>query len=151
MSTNKPCFYPYRNFSENQWVIGGRASRSTTPPKKIHNSQFIIGRLGLCCRAGRSTSYLFTFLLFYLFTLKHCCPVKTFSYGFREAGPPCETHCKPRNGAAVGGKDTRHGSPKGDLCYWLSVGCVSPASRNIILSCCYTHSCAAPRLAVGFV
>ena len=65
--------------------------------------QFLIGRLALCCRARRSTSYLFTFLLFYLFTLKHCCPVKTFSYGFREAGPLCETHCKPRSGAAVGG------------------------------------------------
>ena len=25
----------------------------------------------------------------------YCCPVKTFSYGFREAGPLCETHCKP--------------------------------------------------------
>ena len=36
-----------------------------------------------CCRAGRSTSYLFTFLLFHLFTLKHCCPIRIFSYGFR--------------------------------------------------------------------
>ena len=35
----------------------------------------------------------------------YCCPVKkTFSYGFREAGPPCETHCKPQSGAAVGGQ-----------------------------------------------
>ena len=47
----------------------------------------------------------------------YCCPVKTSSYGFREAGPLCETHCKPRSGAAVGGKDTRDGSPKGDLCH----------------------------------
>ena len=138
---------------------------------------------------------LFTFLLFYLFTLKssfyfsikpclqcnqalfvmqsslvcrsikpylqhikfptfvfrlYCCPVKTSSYGFREAGPLCETHCKPRSGAAVGGKDTRDGSPKGDLCHWRSAGCVSPASRNTILSCSYTHSCTARRLAMGF-
>ena len=55
--------------------------------------------------------YFFTFLLFYLlnslFTLKYCCPIKTSSYGFREAGPLYETHCKPRSGAAVGGKDAR--------------------------------------------
>ena len=60
-------------------MLGGRASRSTTPSKQftIHN-----GRLALCCRARRSTSYL--------------------RYGFRKAGPLCETHCKPRSGAAVG-------------------------------------------------
>ena len=74
---------------------------------------------------------LFIFLLFYLFTLKYCCPVKrTSSYGFREAGPLCETHCKPPCGAAVGSNGTRDGSPKGDLCHWRSAGCVSPASRN---------------------
>ena len=95
-----------------------------------------------CCRARRSTSYLFTLLLFYSFTLKYCCPVKTFSYGFREAGPLCETHCKPQSGAAVGGKDARGGSPKGDLCHWRSAGCISPASRNIILSYGYAHGCA---------
>ena len=48
------------------------------------------------------------------------------------------------------GKDTRDGSPKGDLCHWLSAGCVSPASRNIILPYSYNHRCAALRLAVGF-
>ena len=48
------------------------------------------------------------------------------------------------------GKDARDGSPKGDLCHWLSAECISPASRNSIFSCSYTHSCAAPRLAVGF-
>ena len=25
----------------------------------------------------------------------YCCPIKTSSYGFREAGPLFETHCKP--------------------------------------------------------
>ena len=70
----------------------------------------------------------------------YCCPVKTSGYGFREAGLPCETHCKLRSGAAVGGKDTRDGSPNGDLYYWRSAGCVSLASRNTILSCNYTHS-----------
>ncbi len=40
------------------------------------------------------------------------------------------------------GKDVRGGSPKGDLCHWLSTGCISPASRNIILSYSYTHGCA---------
>ena len=34
----------------------------------------------------------------------YCCPVKTFSYGFREAGPLCKTHCKPRSGVAVDGQ-----------------------------------------------
>ena len=48
------------------------------------------------------------------------------------------------------GKGARAVSPKGDLCYWLSAECASPASRNIILSYTYTHSCAARRLAVGF-
>ena len=56
-----------------------------------------------------------TFLLFYLFTLKHCCPVKTFSYGFREAGPLCETHCKPQSGAAVGGQGCKGRFPEGGL------------------------------------
>ena len=41
-------------------TIGGRASRSTTPPK-----QFIMRCPAQCCRAGRSTSY-----FFYFFTLK---------------------------------------------------------------------------------
>ena len=49
--------------------------------------------------------YFFTFLLLNrFFTLKYCYPVKIFSYGFREAGPLCETHCKPQSGAAVGGE-----------------------------------------------
>ena len=48
------------------------------------------------------------------------------------------------------GNDARGGSPKGDLCHWLSAGCVSPASRNAVLSCSYTHSCTTSRLAVGF-
>ena len=58
---------------------------------------------------------LFIFLLFYLFTLKYCCPVKTFSYGFREAGPLCETHCKPQSGAAVGGQGCKGRFPEGEL------------------------------------
>ena len=128
------------------------------------NQCFFISKTRLLCNAPKPvcaktkplwrtpTCYVcfFIFLLFYLFTLKYCCPVKTFSYGFREAGPLCETHCKPQSGAAVGGKDTRGSSPKGDLCHWRSAGCVSPASRNIILPCSYTHSCTALRLAVGF-
>ena len=28
------------------------------------------------------------------------------------------------------GRNARHGSPEGNLCHWLSAGCVSPASRN---------------------
>ena len=74
-------------------MLGGRASRSTTPSKQftIHN-----GRLALCCRARRSTSYL--------------------CYGFREAGPLCETHCKPRSGAAVGKMSLNETSfPEGGL------------------------------------
>ena len=39
-------------FAGSELTIGGRASRSTTPSK-----QFLIGRLALCCRARRSTSY----------------------------------------------------------------------------------------------
>ena len=40
---------------------------------------------------------------------------KTFSYGFREAGPLCETHCKPRSGAAVGGQGCKGRFPEGGL------------------------------------
>ena len=40
-------------------IIGGRASRSTTPSKQFltSNFQLLIGILALCCRARRSTSY----------------------------------------------------------------------------------------------
>ena len=34
------------------------------------------------------------------FFQNYYCPVKTFSYGFREAGPLCEIHCKPPCGTA---------------------------------------------------
>ena len=40
---------------------------------------------------------------------------KTFSYGYREAGPLCETHCKPQGGAAVGGQGCKGWFPEGGL------------------------------------
>ena len=55
-----------------------------------------------------------------------------FIYGFREAGPLYETHYKPVAQLCVD-KDTRSSSPNGDLCYFMSSGCVSPASRNALL------------------
>ena len=67
----------------------------------------------------------------------YCCPVIFFSYGFREAGPLCETTASRLAAQLWVGKDTRDGSPKGDLYYWLSAGCVSPASRNSIFSCSF--------------
>ncbi len=45
-------------------IIGGR-------PARQHHQAIPNWQLAQCCRAGRSTSYLFTFLLFYLFTLKY--------------------------------------------------------------------------------
>ena len=45
----------------------------------------------------------------------HCCPVKKIIYGFREAGPLCETHCKPQGGAAVGGQWCKGQFPEGGL------------------------------------
>ena len=81
----------------------------------------------------------------------HCCPVKKL---LAAGSAKRDLYAKPtasREAAQLWvDKDARHGSPKGDLCHWLSAGCVSPASRNIILSYSYTHSCAASRLAVGF-
>ena len=70
--------------------------------------------------------------------------------GCAEGTPLCETHCKPRSGAAVGTTMRRKLFRKAGLVHpadnqwhksplWGTVSCV------II-----THSCAAPRLAVGF-
>ena len=82
----------------------------------------------------------------------YCCPVKKL---LATGSAKRDLHAKPtasRKAAQLWvGKDTRGCSAKWDLCYWLSAGCVSPASRNVVLSCGYTHSCAALRLAVGFV
>ena len=80
----------------------------------------------------------------------YCCPVKTLSTGSAKR----DLYAKPtasRKAAQLWvGKDTKDGSPEGDLCHWLSAGCISPAARNTIHSYSYTHSCAALRLAVGF-
>ena len=55
----------------------------------IHNSckasdkaECIMRRFAQCCRAGRSTSYLFTFLLFYLFTFNQLFYLFTFNQLF---------------------------------------------------------------------
>ena len=66
--------------------IGGRTSRSTTL-RKSANYEFLIMNyelLGWCCRASRSTSYLFASI----FIMRTGCA---------EGTPLCETHCKPRS------------------------------------------------------
>ena len=40
---------------------------------------------------------------------------KNLIYGFREAGPLCETHCKPQSGTAVGGQGHKGRFPGGGL------------------------------------
>ena len=80
----------------------------------------------------------------------YCCQVKTFSYGFRKAGPLCETHCKPRNGAAVGWYERKARFPGGGLMpLVVSRVCKSRFAEQLLVHIC-THSCAALRLAVGF-
>ena len=75
----------------------------------IRITPFVISPALLAC----VQSLLILVVSYYIYF--YCCPVKTFSYGFREAGPLCETHCKPRSGAAVGGQGCEGRFPEGGL------------------------------------
>ena len=97
---------------------GGRRFESCRPDKKRH--------IVMC--------------LFFLF---YCYPVNFFIYGFREAGPLYETHCKPPCGAAMRGQGHEEQFPKRRLMLFHVIRMRKPrfAERTPV----HTRSTAAPQ------